>query len=73
MWERRGRKCGFQIPCAFFGLFGRKETVGLLKTRGIRFMGVNHFSFVIFGRGLRGLFYSGPLSVVDFVDWLSPI
>ena len=54
VWEKGGRKCGFQLACAFFRLFGRKETVGLLKTRSIRFMGVNCFSFVIFGCGLRG-------------------
>ena len=67
---RRGRKCSFQLPCAFFGLFGRKETIGLLKRRDIRFKGVNHFSFVIFGLQLRGFFYFGPPSFVNFVDWL---
>ena len=60
MWEKRGRKCGFQLPCVFFGLFGRKETVGLWKIRGIWFKGVIRFSFVIIGHGLRGSFYSGP-------------
>ena len=54
VWERRGRKCGYQPPCAFFGWFGRKETVGLLKLRVIQFKGVNIFSFVTCGRGLRG-------------------
>ena len=61
MWERRGRKCGFKLSCVFFGLFGRKEIVGLLKMRVILFKGVNHFSFVIFGRGLRGFFTQAPL------------
>ena len=61
VWERRGRECGFQLPCVFFGLFGRKEIVGLLKMRGIQFKGVNHFSFVIFRRGLRGFLTLAPL------------
>ena len=72
VWERKGRKCGFQLPYAFFGLFGRKKTIGRLKTRSIRFMGVNRFSFVICGPGTRGLFDSCPSSVVNFVDWLGP-
>ena len=70
VWERKGRKCGFQLSCAFFGLSGRIEIVGCLKTRSIRFVDVNCFSFVIYGRGTKGFFGSGPPSVVDFVDWL---
>ena len=61
MWERRGRKCGFKLSCVFFGLFGRKEIVGLLKMKVILFKGVNHFSFVIFRHGLRGFFTQAPL------------
>ena len=72
MWERKGRKCGFQLPCAFFGLFGRKETVEHLKMKSNRFMGVNRFYFVIYGRGLGGFLVLVPPSVVDFVDWLGP-
>ena len=42
--------------------------------RGIWFKGVNLFSFVIFGRGLRGFFfYFGLPSFVDFIDWLGSV
>ena len=66
MWERRGKKCGFHLPCVFFGLFGRKEIVGLLKMMGIQFKGVHHFSFVIFGHGLRGFFLLWPPFLCGF-------
>ena len=65
MWERKGRKCGFQLPCAFFGLFGRKEIVGRLKMKSNQFMGVNRFSFVICGRGLGGFLVLVPLPLLS--------
>ena len=61
MWERKGRKCGFQLPCAFFGLFGRKETIGRLKMKSIQFMGVNRFSSIICEHGLGGFLVLVPL------------
>ena len=70
VWERRGRKCGFQLPCVFFGLFGRKETIRLLKMRGIQFKGVNCFSFVMFGHGLRDSFTLTPFFFFSLVYYL---
>ncbi|RVW55855.1 Transmembrane emp24 domain-containing protein p24beta3 [Vitis vinifera] len=71
VWERKGRKCGFQLPCAFFGLFGRKETVGRLKMKSIRFMGG---SSEILGLDLRQVSLHGKLvgeshSEGDFARW----
>ena len=39
LWVRKGKKCGKLLFYASSGLFGRKETVELLKTRGIQSKG----------------------------------
>ena len=51
--KKREKKCGELLLYAFSGQFGRKEIVGHLKMRVIRYKGVNLISFVTFGRELR--------------------
>ena len=50
---KKRKKCGELLPYAFSRQFGKKETIRLLKMRGVWSKGLNFLSFVTFRFGLR--------------------
>ena len=70
-WAKSAKRLGRRPPYVSFGQFERKGTKLLLKMRNFQIKGWKTLLFVILWWWTKVFIDDGPLSLINFIDWLA--